>query len=38
VWIRLGLQQVEWVEVARNTEVLTEYVRIDLGDLLNDKR
>ena len=30
VWIRLGLEQVEWIEVARNTEVLSEYVRIDV--------
>ncbi|MBL7982097.1 MAG: hypothetical protein JNL52_09830 [Flavobacteriales bacterium] len=38
VWIRLGMQQVEWVEVARNTEILTEYVRLDLGDLLRGRR
>lgn len=30
VWIRIGLDQVEWIEVARNTEVLSEYVRIDV--------
>lgn len=33
VWMRLGWDQVEWVEVARNTDVLSEYVRIDLGGL-----
>ncbi len=33
VWMRLGWDQVEWIEVARNTEVLSEYVRLDLKDL-----
>ncbi len=33
VWMRLGWDQVEWIEVARNTEVLSEYVRIDLDGL-----
>lgn len=26
VWIRLGWNQVEWIEVARNPHVLSEYV------------
>lgn len=33
VWMRLGWDQVEWIEVARNTEVLTDYVRLDLDGL-----
>jgi hypothetical protein len=33
VWMRLGWDQVEWIEVARNTEVLSEYVRLDLKGL-----
>lgn len=33
VWMRLGWDQVEWIEVARNTEVLADYVRIDLEGL-----
>lgn len=34
VWMRLGLKYVEWIEVATNEEVLSEYVRLDLKDLL----
>lgn len=30
VWMRLGWDQAEWIEVARNTEVLSEYVDLDL--------
>ncbi len=33
LWMRIGLDQVEWIEVARSTEVLSEYVRMDLKDL-----
>jgi hypothetical protein len=33
LWMRIGLDQVEWVEVARNTEVLSEYVQVDLTGL-----
>lgn len=33
VWMRLGWDQVEWIEVARNTEVLSEYVKLDVRDL-----
>ncbi len=35
VWMRLGWDNVEWIEVAGNPEVLSEYVRLDPGDLLN---
>ena len=35
VWIRLGIDLVEWVEVARNLDVLSEYVRIDTRSLLD---
>jgi hypothetical protein len=34
VWIRLGYGGVEWVEVARDTDILAEYVTIDPGSLL----
>jgi hypothetical protein len=34
VWMRLGLQYVEWIEVANNAEVLSEYVKLDLKGLL----
>ena len=34
LWMRAGLNAVEWVEVSRNPDILTEYVRIDVGDLL----
>ncbi len=33
VWMRLGLRYVEWIEVAKNEEVLTEYVHLDLSGL-----
>ncbi|HRD53140.1 MAG TPA: hypothetical protein PKY96_10895 [Flavobacteriales bacterium] len=33
VWMRLGWDQVEWIEVARNTDVLSEYVHLDLKGL-----
>lgn len=36
LWMRLGTRIVEWVEVARNTEILTEYVRLDLKGLIGD--
>lgn len=29
VWMRIGWDQVEWIEVARNMEVLAEYVDLD---------
>lgn len=34
VWMRLGLEQVEWIEVATNTEILAEYVDLDIKGLL----
>ena len=34
VWMRIGHDQVEWIEIPRNKEVLGEYVRLDLNDLL----
>lgn len=34
VWMRTGLSYVEWIEVAANEEVLSEYVKLDLGGLL----
>ena len=30
IWMRVGWQDVEWIEVARSTEVLSEYVKLDL--------
>ena len=36
VWMRFGLQAVEWVEVATNLEILSEYVKdIPLSALLS---
>jgi hypothetical protein len=29
VWMRHGLDLVEWIELARNTDILSEYVRLD---------
>lgn len=29
VWMRVGWDQVEWIEVARNPEALAEYVDLD---------
>lgn len=37
LWMRLGTRIVEWAEVARNTEILTEYVNVDLKGLLGDR-
>lgn len=37
LWMRLGTRIVEWAEVARNTEILTEYVRVDLQALLDGR-
>ena len=34
VWMLLGLFQVEWIEVATNVEILSEYVKLDMNDLL----
>ncbi len=34
VWMRLGLQYVEWIEVASNMEILSEYVTVDVKSLL----
>ncbi len=33
IWMRVGWQDVEWIEVARSTEVLSEYVKLDLRGL-----
>lgn len=33
VWMRIGLSYVEWIEVANNAEILTEYVKLDLDSL-----
>lgn len=35
VWMRLGLQYVEWIEVASNMDILTEYVTVDVKSLLH---
>jgi hypothetical protein len=32
--MRLGLNQAEWIEVARNLDILSEYVPLDPGSLL----
>lgn len=34
VWMRLGLQYVEWIELAGNAEILSEYVHLDLKGLI----
>lgn len=34
LWLRAGLNTVEWVEVTRNADILSEYVRIDVKGLL----
>ncbi len=34
VWMRVGWEAVEWVEVARNADVLTEYIHLDLRGLM----
>lgn len=34
VWMRLGLRYVEWIEVANNLEILSEYVKVDVEGLL----
>lgn len=34
VWMRTGLQYVEWIEVAKNTEILSDYVKVDVQSLL----
>jgi hypothetical protein len=34
VWMRLGWNHVEWIEIARHPDVLEEYVKLDPGDLL----
>jgi hypothetical protein len=36
VWMRLGLHYVEWIEVARNEAVLSDYVDLDLRSLLEE--
>ena len=33
VWMRIGHDQVEWIEIPRNMEILAEYVRLDRNDL-----
>lgn len=35
LWMRLGLNYVEWIEVARNQDQLSEYVKLDPGDLFS---
>lgn len=35
VWIRWGTDQVEWIEVARNTDILSEYVKTDVKGLFH---
>lgn len=34
VWMRVGLKYVEWIEVAKNTDILSEYVKLDLKVIL----
>lgn len=34
LWMRLGWNAVEWIEVARNTDILSEYVKLDPRELL----
>lgn len=34
VWMRLGLHYVEWIEVASNMGILSEYVTVDVKSLL----
>ena len=34
VWMRIGHDQVEWIEIPRNKEILAEYVQLDPKDLL----
>ncbi|MCB0771097.1 MAG: hypothetical protein KDC00_11920 [Flavobacteriales bacterium] len=34
LWMRLGLREVEWAEVVHNTDILSEYVKLDPKDLL----
>ncbi|MEZ4755409.1 MAG: hypothetical protein R2817_01135 [Flavobacteriales bacterium] len=34
LWLRAGPDQVEWVEVTHHRDILSEYVRIDVKDLL----
>jgi hypothetical protein len=34
LWMRAGLNAVEWVEVARHHDILSEYVQINMKDLL----
>ncbi|MDQ3101175.1 MAG: hypothetical protein M3R08_07295 [Bacteroidota bacterium] len=35
VWMRIGHDQVEWIEVQQNPELLSEYVRLDLQAILD---
>lgn len=36
VWMRLGLQYVEWIEVASNSSILAEYVKLDVKGLFGE--
>lgn len=33
VWMRLGLPYVEWIEIASNSKILAEYVKLDVKGL-----
>jgi len=35
VWMRIGLKYVEFVEVALHPDILSEYVKLDPGELLD---
>ncbi len=32
-WMRIGHDQVQWIEIPRDPEILAEYVKLDRGDL-----
>ena len=34
VWMRIGLHEVEWIEVVTNSTILSEYVHLDLSGIL----
>ncbi len=36
VWMRLGLNYVEWIEVASNSAILAEYVTLDVKGLFGE--
>lgn len=35
VWMRVGIDQVEWIEIPRGTDALSDYVLFDPKDLLD---